>query len=221
MGIPQDTILIISGVSCVGKTTIAYEILNNYSEFRRVSELDIIRTAVRTTFNYIIDDKLVDKDAIITKYNAIFESITLSDFETTKQQSKQLLPYVKEIILRQQRRHIPTIIEGAGIVPSIYFPNNRPLEWLSPHVFFVNLYLSDEQDHITRREARSNVRNYNEDGEKTKMLVLNARKEKQKILHEETLKLQKKYKNVVSIDVSNHTAHYIANHIMWLLFNYF
>lgn len=36
MQVPKDAILMLSGVSCVGKTTAAYEIVKNYPEFRRV-----------------------------------------------------------------------------------------------------------------------------------------------------------------------------------------
>ena len=162
MQVPKDAILMLSGVSCVGKTTAAYEIVKNYPEFRRVSEYDLLRTVVRTAYEYLAEEAYIDKDELISKYNALFESITSSDFEITKLQSEQLLPYVKEIILRQQRRRIPTIIEGTGIIPSIYFPNNQPLAWLSKHVVFINLYISDEEDHISRRQSRSEERDYHE-----------------------------------------------------------
>ena len=53
MYIPKDAILMLSGVSCVGKTTTAYEIVKNYPEFRRVSEYDLMRTVVRTAYEYL------------------------------------------------------------------------------------------------------------------------------------------------------------------------
>ena len=87
------------------------------------------------------EEAYIDKNELTSKYSALFESITSNNFEITKLQSEQLLPYVKEIVLRQQRRRIPTIIEGAGIVPSTYFPDNQPLAWLNNHVVFINLYI--------------------------------------------------------------------------------
>ena len=53
MQIPGNFILMLSGVPCVGKTTTAYNILKYQPEFRRVSELDIVRTIVRATIRNI------------------------------------------------------------------------------------------------------------------------------------------------------------------------
>ena len=56
MHVPKDAILMLSGVSCVGKTTAAYEIVKNYPEFRRVSEYDLLRTIVRTAYEYLAEE---------------------------------------------------------------------------------------------------------------------------------------------------------------------
>ena len=168
---PKDAILMLSGVSCVGKTTTAYEIVKNYPEFRRVSEYDLMRTVVRTAYEYLAEEAYIDKNKLNSKYNELFKSITSNNFEISKLQSEQLLPYVKEIVLRQQRRQIPTIIEGTGIVPNTYFPNNQPLAWLTEHVIFINLYLSDEEEHISRRQSRSEERDYHESVNKTETII--------------------------------------------------
>ncbi|MCM1261710.1 MAG: hypothetical protein NC313_03235 [Butyrivibrio sp.] len=221
MPIPKDAILMLSGVSCVGKTTVAYEIIKNYPEFRRVSEYDLIRTIVRTAYEYLSEETFVDKDKLTNKYNALFKSITSSNFEITKSQSEQLLPYVKEIILRQQRRQIPTIIEGTGIIPCIYFPNDQPLAWLSKHIIFINLYLSDEEEHISRRQSRSEERDYHESVSKTKIIISQSRAEKNQLLHMQAIKLQQTFKNVFSLDISNYTPSHAASKIMELVFDYF
>ena len=92
-----------------------------------VSEVDIIRTIVRTSIeNLDIADSAI-KNKIYFDNKAMFESLASSSLEIAKAQSKLLIPYIKEIINRQQRRNVPTIIEGAGIIPSMYFPNNHPL----------------------------------------------------------------------------------------------
>lgn len=220
MNIPKDTILIISGVSCVGKTTVAYEIVKNHTAFRRVSELDILRTIIRTSYEHLARDANIDTN-IMNEYDSLFKSITDNDFATTKLQSEQLLPYIKEIILRQQRRKIPTIIEGAGIVTSTYFPNNQPLEWLTNHVIFANLYLADEKAHIMRRKSRSEERDYHENISKTVEFVLQSRLVKNELLHTETLKLQQIFNNVFSLDVSDDSPSDIADKIMKRIFRYF
>lgn len=221
MRIPQDTILIISGVSCVGKTTVAYEILKKYPEFRRVSEADIIRTVVRTAYENLSEEINIDKNLLVDKYNALFKSVTNNNFETTKQQSVQLIPYIKEIVLRQQRRQIPTIIEGAGIVPSTYFPNGKPLEWLTEHVIFINLYLSNEAEHVHRRKSRTIERDYHEDISKTEILVFQSRLGKNDCLHTDTVKIHHLFKNVFSFDVSDDSPSILADKIMEIVFTYY
>lgn len=221
MYIPKDAILMLSGVSCTGKTTAAYEIVKNYPVFRRVSEFDLLRTVVRTAYEHLAEEAYIDKEELISKYSALFASITSSNFETTKLQSEQLLPYVKEIILRQQRRRIPTVIEGAGIVPNTYFPNNQPLAWLNNHVLFINLYISDEEEHISRRKSRSEERDYNESINKTEMIISQSRAEKNELLHMQANKLHQIFKNVFSLDVSSCAPNLVANKIMGLIFDYF
>ena len=73
--IPKDTILMLSGVTCVGKTTTAYEIVKNYLEFRGVSECDLIRTIVRTIYKHLSEEVYVDKDELVIKYNTFLEFI--------------------------------------------------------------------------------------------------------------------------------------------------
>lgn len=221
MCIPKDVILMLSGVSCVGKTTVAYEIVKNYPVFRRVSEFDLLRTVVRTAYEYLAKEAYIDKNELTSKYSALFESITSSNFDITKLQSEQLLPYVKEIVLRQQRRRIPTIIEGAGIVPNTYFPSNQPLSWLNNHVIFINLYISDEEEHISRRRSRSEERGYHESVSKTEIIISQSRAEKNQLLHIQTVELQQIFKNVFSLDVSSCSPSLAASKIMELVFDYF
>lgn len=221
MNIANDTIVMLSGVSCVGKTTTAYEIIKRHSQFRRVTELDILRTVVRTVYEQIAIEENLGKEQIIEKYKALFASLTNSDFETAKLQSVLLIPYVKEIILRQQRRRIPTIIEGAGIIPSTFFPEDRPLSWLTDSVIMINLYLSDENQHVMRRSARSQERISHEAIEETRQLVSRARSRKNQELHLDTVRLSRIYPNVFSIDIMNKSPQCLADTIVEYVFNYF
>lgn len=201
MNLPKDFILILSGVSCVGKTTTAYNLLKHFPEFRRVSELDIIKTTIRTT---IKDIELIcpsDKDKIYDTYQDVFSSMSEADTVTYKKQAKLLTKYVKEIVKRQQTRKIPTIIEGIGIVPSVYFNHNRPIDGFEKNILFINLYVSDLAEHIKRRLERCQEREYTKDIDTIKEKIYRMRS-KNKLLHEETLKLQEKTNNVFSLDIA-------------------
>lgn len=221
MNIANDTIVMFSGVSCVGKTTTAYEIIKKYPQFRRVSELDILRTIVRTAYEQIVIEEKLGNDRIMEKYKTLFASLTNSDFETAKLQSVLLIPYVREIILRQQRRRIPTIIEGAGIIPSTFFPDDKPLSWLTDSVILINLYLSDENQHVVRRSSRSLERSNHEDVEETRQLVSRARTRKNQELHMDTVRLSNIYPNVLSIDTINKSPQILADTIMEFISDYF
>lgn len=219
--IPKDTVLLISGVQCVGKTTTAYNIVQNYPDFRRVSELDIIRTIVRATLINLLDEGFINKQEIMDKYSELFKSVSESDYETAKNQSRQLVPYIKEIVLRQQSRRIPTIIEGSSIIPSIFFSDSKPLNWVNSNILFVNLYLSSGDEHITRRQMRCNEREYSRSMEEIKHNVRQIRYQKNIMLHNETLMLSKCCPNVFSIDVASKSPGEIVQIIMKLVYKYY
>ena len=219
--INSNTILLISGVSCVGKTTTAYRILQRLSEFRQVSETDIIRAVIRTVINNVENDGIEKVESIRNRYEHLFQSLSFSDYNTSKLQAKQLVPYIKEIVLRQQRRNIPTIIEGAGIIPSIYFPNDTPLYWMNNNMIFLNLYLSNINEHITRREKRFCERNYDFNEEDNKKSVEAIRNNKNELMHCETTNLSNKYRNVYSLDVANHSIDELSDIIIEILVKYY
>ena len=51
--LPQDLVILISGVPGVGKTTVSYELLKMYKEFRLVEETDVIREVLRGYNNHL------------------------------------------------------------------------------------------------------------------------------------------------------------------------
>lgn len=215
--IPKDFVLILSGVQCVGKTTTAYNILKYNPEFRRVSELDIIRTVVRTT---IRNTNSLNEKILYQHYWPLFETLSEANLLVAKEQSKLLIPYVKEIVERQQMRKIPTIIEGSSIIPSTYFHNNIPINGFKKNVIFVNLYLSDENEHLKRRINRCKEREYNYSENMTKEQILKIRNNKILMLHLETLELSKNANNVFSIDVANMTQDMMVDKILHIINNY-
>lgn len=210
----------LSGVPCVGKTTTAYNILKYQPDFRRVSELDLIRTIIRAVIRNIENSKYVDKEMLQGQYEELFYSLSERDLSDCKKQSTLLIPYVREIVARQQRRNIPTIIEGLSIIPSTYFSNNQPIKGFEKNVFFINLFLSDEQEHIQRRYNRCKEREYQDTKSQVKEQVANIRNSKNLELHEETSELSKNVKNVASFDVSNMNQDSVTRKILGILDNY-
>ena len=92
---------------------------------------------------------------------------------------------------------------------------------MTNHIIFINLYLSDEQEHISRRHSRSEERDYHEPISKTKTIISQSRAEKNQLLHLESIKLHQTFENVFSIDVSNYTPSHIAKKIMEFVCDYF
>ena len=219
--IAENTILILSGVPCIGKTSAAHNIIQKYPVFQRVSEIDIITAVVRAVLDDLIDKGILARDEVDKHYSELYKSLTVSDLYTTKLQSQKLIPYIKEIILHQQSRKIPTIIEGAGIIPSLFFPNGKPLEWLNSSIVFVNMYISDTQQQKERRSSRYNEREYSnayDDIIRREEFVIN---EKNLSLHSEALSLSATQPNVFSIDTAYLTSEETAKKIADIVFSYF
>lgn len=219
--ISNKTILLITGLPCVGKTTVAYEILKSHSEFRRVTELDIIRTIVRTVLTRLNMLKSYDSKRIESEYKELFSSLRLSDYNTARLQSDQLVPFVKEIILRQQRRNIPTIIEGTEIIPSSYFPNCKRLDWIDNNIIFIYLYVSDINEHINRHYTRCLERSYDASFDLSKDMINKIRNKKYELFLSEVLKLKKYNNNIFCFDVTNMDKHEVAKFIIEQLNSYF
>lgn len=219
--IPNDLILIISGVSCVGKTTAAYNILKKHPCFKRVSELDVFRALIRSTIEEFEEEyNCIDDNIIKERYESLFKSITYGDLKTMKEQSNVLLNYIRIIVKRQQSRKIPTIIEGQSIVPSVFFNNFLPVNGFQKNIVFVNLYLSDEMIHTQRRVKRCIERKYNENYNITKEKISRIRYNKSYLLHQETLLLSNKINNVFSIDITNLNEEDVVEEIMCKISSY-
>ena len=219
--IAENTILILSGVPCVGKTSAAHNITRICPDFQCVCELDIITAVIRTTLDNLANEGLLPEDAINDGYSELYKSLTVSDLGTTKAHSKRLIPYIKEIIRHQQSRKIPTIIEGSGIIPDLFFPDGEPFEWLDSNIIFVNLYISDKHQQRVRRSNRYLEREYPEAYSeiiRREDLVIN---EKNVALHSEALSLSASHPNVFSIDTAYLTSCEVAEKIINIVFSYF
>ena len=221
INLPKDFVLIISGVSCVGKTTAAYNLLKEYPEFKRVTELDIIRMILRSTIKDVVNNIFCsEQKELQKKYEHLFSSSTSEDFFMLKEQSKTLVKYIKEIVKRQQERKIPTIIEGVSIVPSVFFQDGKPLEGFERNVLFINFFLSDENEHFLRREKRCSEREYADSEVSIHRRVECIRNNKNDILHKDTVELSLLANNVVSIDISHFDENTIVCKVADIIQNY-
>lgn len=151
---PSDLILILSGVPGAGKTTISYELLKQYNLFKIIEETDLIREVLRGYTNYLIANSS-EELSVIKKNNIIDHGIILS-YQETINQCKIMAYSIKKIIERQQRKHIPTIINGTHIIPNIInelFVNPQ-------NIVYINLYISDKnviKERIYNRDYSSKM----------------------------------------------------------------
>lgn len=143
--LPQDLILLISGVPGVGKTTISNELLRTYKEFRLVEETDIIREILRGYKNHLIE---IGKEST----DEIYAHDVFLNYDMAKQQCSIMKNSIINIIKRQQRKQIPSIINGVHIIPEelyLYTPFSNVLYIIlyveSEHVLWERLKSRNEQ----------------------------------------------------------------------------
>ena len=150
--IPKELILLISGVPGVGKTTISYNLLKQFPEFRIIEETDILRDALRG-YNAMLLKKYGTALEEILKDTEIYSNQKLLSFSEAKQQCLLMKTSIEYIIARQQRKGICTIINGVHIIPEVL------VELLNnPHIRFVNLYVSSEEkleERLKKRDPNS------------------------------------------------------------------
>ncbi|MDD6157354.1 MAG: hypothetical protein PUB52_10110 [Lachnospiraceae bacterium] len=149
---PDGIIVFISGVPGMGKTTISYELLKKYNKFRIIEETDLIREILRGYNEHL-------KKEFGNQVDFLFEKIYITDhtklltFEEAKFQCKIMKQSFEQIIARQQRKGISTIINGVHIIPEVLSDIAE-----KNNVIFVNLYVTDEHEiyeRIFKRDSTS------------------------------------------------------------------
>lgn len=146
--ISKGFILFISGVPGVGKTTISYKLLKKFNEFRIIEETDILRDALRG-YNETLILKYGQSIKEMLNNIHIYDNTKLLSFSEAKQQCMIMKKSIENIVARQKRKGIATIINGVHIVPEIL----KDLADLS-HILFVNLYVSNEEILYERIKSR-------------------------------------------------------------------
>ena len=151
--IPDGLIVFISGVPGVGKTTISYELLKRINKFRIIEETDLIREVLRGYNDYL-------KNEFGNQVDFVFEKIQITDhtklltFDEAKIQCKTMKKSFEQIISRQQRKGIASIINGVHVIPEVL---NGIAE--NNNIIYINLYVTSEKE-IYRRILNRNPSSY-------------------------------------------------------------
>lgn len=146
--LPKGFIIFISGVPGVGKTTISYELLKMFDEFRIVEETDLIREVLRG-YNEYIKDKFKDKVQRLFEEIEITHDTKFLCYDEAKEQCEYMKKSFEKIVGRQKRKHITTIINGVHIVPEI-------LDGLyeNDNIVYFNLFINNKHSLFDRWKER-------------------------------------------------------------------
>jgi len=151
--LPEGFIVFISGVPGVGKTTISYELLKIFGAFRIIEETDLIREVLRG-YNEYIKEEFREKVQFLFDRIEITSHTKLLSFDEAKQQCAFMKKSFEKIVARQQRKGIPSIVNGVHIVPEI-------LDGLAQNhnIIYINLYINSEAE-IYRRLINRDPHSY-------------------------------------------------------------
>ena len=141
--IPKGYIVMISGVPGSGKTTISYNLLKQFADFRIIEETDLIREVLLGYNEFLKKSNPSISEMIdnikITDHNVL---LTLNE---AKQQCRIMKSSIEKIVERQKRKGIPSIINGVHIIPSILnglCKNNK--------IIYINLYVNNKKSIYNR-----------------------------------------------------------------------
>ena len=143
LNLPKGFIVFISGVPGSGKTTVSYNLLKKYNEFRIVEETDLIREILLGYNEYLVNEYTEDYN-FIKKIN-ITDHNKLLSLNEAKEQCKHMKYSLKNIVERQQRKGICTIINGVHIIPGML---NELIK--SNNIIYINLYVNNQTELYNR-----------------------------------------------------------------------
>lgn len=151
--VPDGFIVFISGVPGVGKTTTSYELLRRCKEFRIIEETDLIREVLRG-YNAYLGSQFPQLSSEIGEKIKITDHTKLLSLSEAKQQCEIMLSSFEYIVVRQQRKGIPSIINGVHVIPEILngLANNH-------NIIYINLYVNSEQE-LYKRLVNRNSQSY-------------------------------------------------------------
>lgn len=150
----NNLILFISGVPSAGKTTISYELLKELDYFRIVQETDILREIIRGYNTYLFENMSIT----LLDLTEPAPHTELLSYKRAKIQCTIMKNSIEEIVKRQNRKSIPTIICGVHIIPEILYKNIA-----DDNIKYINLYFDCEKDLYSHLK----LRNHDKYGEKS------------------------------------------------------
>ena len=147
--IPDGFIVFISGVPGVGKTTISYELFRRCDKFRIIEETDIIRE-ILLGYNDYLKNEFGDKIDFMLKKINITDHTKLLTLNEAKEQCIYMKSSLEQIVARQQRKGIATIINGVHIIPEVLngIADNK-------NVVYINLYVTSANQIYNRISHRN------------------------------------------------------------------
>lgn len=136
--IPNGFIVFLSGVPGVGKTTLSYELLQRFDKFRIIEETDLIREVLRG-YNDYLKAEFGDVVSFALKKIKISEHGKLLNMDEAKEQCLLMKSSLEQIVNRQQRKGIASIINGVHIIPEVLdgIAENK-------NIIYINLYVTNE-----------------------------------------------------------------------------
>ena len=198
--LPDNTIILISGAPGIGKTTISHLLLSAFPELLMIEETDIIREILLGYDEYLSINK-------INSLNELCDHNVILDYEMALEQCHIMKASIRNIILRQQRKGIPTIINGVHIIPEVLY------DYLDfPNVIYVILYTD------TKRELEKHYMSRN-DNKHPKSLSLTF--DMNKKLFRRSSDLIGHKKNVFVINISSLSASDVNDIIAKQLKNFY
>lgn len=144
--LPKDLVIFISGVPGVGKTTISYQLLKMYKEFRLVEETDVMREVLRGYNSHL-------SSVYKTLQEDIYPHNIFLSYDMARQQCKIMKNSIINIVKRQQRKCIPSIINGVHIIPEELY-----LSLSFTNILYINLYIDSEEDLWDRLKDRDPIK---------------------------------------------------------------
>lgn len=196
----DELIVLISGVPASGKTTISNLLAAKHNVFLTVEETDIIRAALLGEQDNLVKNNILIPDNL----TIIGHGIILEYDDFLKQNSLYLEP-IYQIIKRQKRKKIPSIINGMHLM---HKEIDVFLELENVHYFY--LYFSSFEDYKNRLMARKSDVDLSS--------YLNVMFKNNKKYFEYLSSLKGKYSNIHIIDVGKITIDSLEKYINSILF---
>lgn len=157
--IATDTIVLISGASGVGKTTIARTLLQYVPELIIMQEVDLLREAIRTYSSTLKEKYDLNDMSLVSDLSIFMKSTSELSIQEIKIQTQMINGVIAGICKRLQAKKIPAVIEGVNISIERLFEDELTREYYlnAPNIYIFNLYIKDAHVHRQRMNRRAQL----------------------------------------------------------------